>query len=67
MDAYFVRVYTLKDGSKIEPDAVYAQYEQAEAALDLFNPGGEGHDDMADVSYVQIEKRYSPRPFWDAD
>lgn len=65
MDEYYVRVYTMRDGSEAEPNAVYAKYEQAVAELHCFNPSGEGVDDFQNVSYVQIEKRFSPRPFWD--
>lgn len=64
MDEYFVRVYTMRDGSKKEVYAAYARYEHAVEDLQCFNPSGEGIDDLQDVSYVQIEKRFSPRPFW---
>lgn len=65
MDEYFVRVYTMKDGSKVEPQAIYATYQQAVSALPTFNPSGEGVDAMQNVSYVQVEKRFAPTPIWD--
>lgn len=60
MEEYFVRVYTMNDGTKRVPNAVYAKYEQALADLSAFNH-------MQNVSYVQVEKRFSPTPitFWD--
>ena len=70
MDAYFVRVYTLKDGSKVIPDCSYALYEQAEEDLGSFRPNPaaskneEPEFDLSEVSFVQIEKRYSPTPIW---
>lgn len=62
MYPYFVRVYTMRDGSKHEVSAVYASYEHAKTDLGKFNPSGKGVDDMVNVDYVQIEKRYSPTP-----
>lgn len=70
MDAYFVRVYTMKDGSKIVPNAIYALSEQAEAELGIFCPTApatkdeEPELDLSEVAFVQIEKRYSPTPIW---
>lgn len=63
MDAYFVRVYTLRDGSKVTAPGMYALYEQAEADLGLFCPEA-GVVDLSEVSYVTIEKRFSPTPIW---
>lgn len=64
MNEYFVRVYTMKDGTKQEPSAIYEKYDQAVADLSCFNPSGAGVDDMQNVSYVQVEKRFSPTPIW---
>lgn len=70
MDAYFVRVYTMQDGRKVEPNSIYALYEQAEADLEHFYPHhteSKEQDpiaDLSDVAYVSIEKRFSPVPIW---
>jgi len=64
VDEYFVRVYTMKDGTKKEPNAVYAKYEQALVDLSAFNPSGADVEDMQNVSYVQVEKRFSPTSIW---
>ncbi len=64
MDEFFVRVYTMKDGSKKEPNAIYTTYPQAVADLDKFNLSGVDVDDMQNVSYAQVEKRFSPTPIW---
>jgi hypothetical protein len=65
MDTYFVRVYMMTDGSKHESAAIYETYDQAVEAIARFNPSGEGVDDLSNVSYVQVEKRFSPTPVWD--
>ncbi len=70
MDAYFVRVYTMKDGRKVIPNCSYALYEQAEGDLGSFrldlaaSKDEEPAFDLSEVSYVQIEKRYTPTPIW---
>ena len=64
MDAYFVRVYTMRDGSKHEVYVGYRTYEEAMVDLNRFNPSGEGVDDMENVLYAQVEKRFSPTPYW---
>lgn len=71
MDVFFVRIYTMADGSKNEVPTIYQSYEQAQADLLKFNPslclncGCNKGMDMALVSYVSIEKRFSPTPIWD--
>jgi len=55
----------MEEGTKQEPKAVYAKYEQAVEDLGKFNPSGVGIDDMQNVSYGQVEKRFSPTPIWD--
>lgn len=70
MDAYFVRVYMLKDGTRVEANVIYALSEQAEADLGIFCPTApttkdkEPELDLSEVSFVQIEKRYSPTSIW---
>lgn len=66
MEACFIRVYHMKDGTKIEMDSSpYLTYEEAHAKLWHFHPTHEqGVDDMANVDYVTIEKRFSPTPYW---
>lgn len=72
MDEYYVRIYHMKDGSTVVPHAVYALEEQAIMALDRFNPNGNDgktpEEDMGQVSYVTIEKRYAPAgSYWSAE
>ena len=60
---YFVRVYTMMDGTEREVSVRYPTYEQAEADLGKFNPSqcivcGNGGDDLSLVRYASIEKRY---------
>ena len=71
MYPYFVRVYTMLDGTKREIAARYPSYECAEADLNLFGTKGclycgEGASGMSLVMYASIEKRFAPQPLDDA-
>jgi len=63
----FYRVYHMKDGSVRTVDsAPYRTYEAAERKLWYFHPSQtQDVDDMKDVAYVTIEKRYLPFGYFD--
>lgn len=67
MQSYFIRIYHMKDGSKIEmSNSRFQTRELAHQGLWGFHPTHEeGADDMANVAYITIEERYTPTPFWD--
>lgn len=54
----------MKDGSRYEVSAAYEGYERAQSDLCNFNPSGEGVDDMENVAYATIEKRFSSTPIF---
>lgn len=66
MGACFIRVYHMKDGSKVEMIcSPYSTYQEAHEKLWHFHPSQEqGADNMANVDYITIEKRFSPTPYW---
>ncbi|GLG01801.1 hypothetical protein Alches_18410 [Alicyclobacillus hesperidum subsp. aegles] len=69
MDAYYVRVYVLRDGSQVVAPGMYETEEQAANDLNKFNPSrrivcGAGADDLLHAVYAKVEKRYSPTPIW---
>ncbi|MGR6764451.1 hypothetical protein ACU1JV_21860 [Paenibacillus sp. T2-29] len=59
----FYRVYHMKDGRKITMESSpHLTYEDAVSKLWYFHPSHfQGADDMKDVAYITIEKRFLPR------
>lgn len=66
MESRFVRVYHLKDGSKVAlTGGLYASREEAHKHLWFAHFGDQqGEEGIENIEYATIEERFFPTPYW---